>query len=123
MKHFDKIKDMTIEEFKDYLTDNNMLEADEREYLIEWLNKDIIDWSKMPKDTKVLVRNYVDNSWKRRYFAGYDENNDKPYLVYRDGMTSWSEGDNTQPLNYKYCELVEEEITHKGCKFTRKEDK
>lgn len=77
-----------------------------------------IDWSNIPKDTKVLVRNYETNQWKRRHFAKYDKDSNSPYLVYRDGMMSWSEGDNTPLVGYKHCKLVEHESTqesfHKG---------
>lgn len=57
----------------------------------EWLEKEHatanIDWSKVPKDTKVLVRDIGDYKWRRRYFAGYEE---ETVLAYPNGSTSWS---------------------------------
>ena len=38
-----------------------------------WANseyEEYVDWSKVPVDTKILVRDAEDQQWKRRYFAG-----------------------------------------------------
>ena len=57
----------------------------------EWLEQEYdaanIDWSKVPKDTKVLVRNIGDDKWRRRYFAGYEKG---LFFTYPNGSTSWS---------------------------------
>ena len=48
-----------------------------------------IDWSKLPVDTKLLVKHPKDKTWKRRYYAGvYDQDKGLIYC-YRDGKTSW----------------------------------
>ena len=53
-----------------------------------------IDWSKVEVDTKVLVRDFDNNVWSKRYFAEYK---DGEYYAYADGKTSWSsDGDETQ---------------------------
>ena len=53
-----------------------------------------IDWSKVEVDTKVLVRDFGNNVWSKRYFAEYK---DGEYYAYADGKTSWSsDGDETQ---------------------------
>ena len=52
------------------------------------------DWSKVEVDTKVLVRDFDNNVWSKRYFAEYK---DGEYYAYVDGKTSWSsDGDETQ---------------------------
>ena len=45
-----------------------------------------IDWSKVPVDTPVIVKNKRDLYEHRRYFNDID----KAYITFRDGMTSWS---------------------------------
>ena len=46
-----------------------------------------IDWSKVPVDTKIFVRNCKDDKWIPGYFAGYEDN-----IVYafENGRTSFS---------------------------------
>ena len=67
--------------------------------------KEVIDWSKMPVDTKVLVsRNGED--WYRRYFAKYE--NDKVYC-FDSGATSFSvQDDNFDISPWEYVKLYEE---------------
>lgn len=64
----------------------------------------IIDWAKVPKDTKVLVSD-DGKEWYKRYFKEYTGDEECPFSVYFNGRTSWNyEGDNS----YKYCKLAEE---------------
>ena len=49
--------------------------------------KEYIDWTKVPVDTKILVRNSECSEWNRRYFAKYE--NGKVY-AWDNGRTSWS---------------------------------
>ena len=66
--------------------------------------KEIIDWSEMPVDTKVLVSK--DNEiWFKRYFAKYE--NGKIYC-FRNGASSFSADDETDILTWKYVKLYEE---------------
>lgn len=62
---------------EDILNDNNLE--------LVW-EKQEVDWSKVPIDTKVLIK--WDGHWLRRYFAGVNEEG-KP-LVFHNGQTSWS---------------------------------
>lgn len=48
-----------------------------------------VDWSQVPKDTKVYVRDSENEQWKPRYFAKYDEYTDS-VMTYENGATSWS---------------------------------
>ena len=52
--------------------------------------EELTDWSKVPVDTKILVRNYKENKWKKRYFAKYE--NGTVYAWYNGG-TSYSQSD------------------------------
>ena len=51
-----------------------------------WKRKEV-DWSKIPVDTKVLVKNSQDQEWERRYFAKYE---DGKVYAFMNGVTSWS---------------------------------
>lgn len=45
------------------------------------------DWSKVPVDTKILVRDAFNHHWINRYFAKYE--NGQIY-AFEDGSTSWT---------------------------------
>ena len=47
----------------------------------------IVDWSKVPVDTPILVKDFKEYNWERRYFAKVE--NDKVY-AWDGGATSWS---------------------------------
>lgn len=66
-----------------------------------------IDWSKVPVDTKVLVKDYEEEDWNKRYFAKYE--NGKIY-TYPSGLSSFTfnEGDNNLSknlINWRYVKL------------------
>ena len=67
-----------------------------------------VDWSKVPVDTLVRVRDRKDQKWTLRYFKGIDDGNAMfRYSVWSLGATSITAyGDYT---HWKYCELVEDE--------------
>lgn len=67
----------------------------------------IIDWSTVKVDTKILVKNNEDEIWKRRYFAFYE--NGKVYS-YCSGKTSWSawNDDGSDVILWEFAEVVEE---------------
>lgn len=48
-----------------------------------------VDWSKVAVDTPILVRNKVDDEWKRRHFAKYDSQGGRVY-VWINGKTSYT---------------------------------
>lgn len=62
-----------------------------------------VDWTKIPKDTKIWVKDFENCIWKPRYFAKYE--NEKVY-AYDSGKTSWSCGDES-PLSWDQCKLAE----------------
>ena len=67
-----------------------------------------IDWSKIPKDTKVLVKNSENEEWKKRYFAGFINGE---ITTFSNGMTSWSTSRPNNPIlvSWKYAKLIENE--------------
>lgn len=69
--------------------------------------KQEVDWSKIPVDTLVRVRDHEDNEWVLRYFKGIDDSSTEKFMAWECGATSvTAEGSYT---NWKYCELVEDE--------------
>jgi hypothetical protein len=78
--------------------------------LKEWANSEYVeppvDWSKIPIDTPILVRDYEKKAWQRRYFAKYKNN-----MVYawEAGATSWSAGSPAHMTDWKYAKLAESE--------------
>ena len=67
--------------------------------------KEVIDWSKVPVDTKVLVsKNGKD--WYRRYFAKYV---DDMVYCFDSGATSFSiQDDDSDISGWKYAKLYQE---------------
>lgn len=49
--------------------------------------EEVIDWTKVPVDTKILVRNSNDNEWCKRHFAKYE---DGRIYAWQDGRSSFT---------------------------------
>lgn len=65
----------------------------------------IIDWTKIPKDTKVLVWDGEDARKEKRYFSHYVASDTNfPFRVYCAGATSWST--TVETVGYQCCELI-----------------
>jgi hypothetical protein len=62
-----------------------------------------VNWSKIKVDTKVYVRNSIDDNWLPRYFAKYKNG---IFYAWEDGATSWSTGN--YKVSWKYYKLAEE---------------
>lgn len=80
-----------------------------------WLDEEYeepeVDWSKVPVDTLVRVRDREEQEWTLMYFKGisdYDYDRAHRFMTWCDGATSKtvSGGDY---IKWKYCELVEDE--------------
>lgn len=68
----------------------------------------IIDWTKVPKDTKVLVWDEGGRLKNKRYFSHYETSSTNfPFRVYCTGATSWS--NTATPVGYQCCELFNKE--------------
>ena len=71
----------------------------------QWLDEEYkTDWSKVPVDTPILVRDNEHEEWRRRHFAKYE--NGKVF-TWANGLTSWSRGD-TICADWKYARLCED---------------
>ena len=63
-----------------------------------------IDWSKVPVDTPIYVRDREDHPWRPRYFAGLE---DGLIGVWSGGATSWSTDGSTSC--WTHAKLAKEE--------------
>ena len=83
----------------------------------EWCESEYVepevDWSKVPVDTPVLVKDSTSYTWKRRYFAYYK---DGIVHTYSDGATSWSVNKNSVNPGWNYAKLENEEDIRKYAK-------
>ena len=72
----------------------------------EWLNSEYVepvDWSKVPVDTPILVRDSEKVEWKKRHFACI---NDGKVCTWCNGGTLWSAG-NSDILSWNYAKIAE----------------
>lgn len=77
-----------------------------------WLDEEYeepeVDWSKVPVDTLVRVRDLESEEWTLRYFKGIDEEaTESRYMAWGNGTTSKTAYGNY--THWRYCELVEDE--------------
>ena len=76
----------------------------------EWLNSEYVeppvDWTKVPVDTPILVRDSEEEVWRRRYFAKYEDNT---VYAWSGGATSWSTYRSSDIANWKMAKLAEGE--------------
>ena len=71
-----------------------------------------VDWSKVPVDTLVRVRDREEQEWLLRYFKGINEDSfRRRYEAWESGATSKTA--NGKYLCWNYCELVEDEFDGK----------
>lgn len=82
-----------------------------RERLKEWSEQEYVepavDWSKVPVDTKILVRDSETGQWSRRHFARYEKN---IVFSWRNGCTSYSVAGYDDVTDWKYAKLAEEDV-------------
>lgn len=63
-----------------------------------------IDWSKVPVDTPILVRDSQDDEWIHRHFAKFE---DGVVYAWDNGKTSWSLLSHAK-CDWKYAKLAED---------------
>lgn len=63
-----------------------------------------VNWSKVAVDTPILVRDYEEDAWGKRYFAKYENG-----MVYAwdEGTTSWSACESNDITSWKMAKLAE----------------
>lgn len=64
----------------------------------------IVDWSKVPVDTPILVSDFNEKNWEKRHFAFFD--NERVY-AWVSGTTSWSTDNDKEAMSWKYAKLAE----------------
>lgn len=64
----------------------------------------IVDWSKVPVDTPILVRDLKGQDWGKRYFAFFK---DEKVYAWVNGATSWSAEDDKDALPWTDVKLAE----------------
>lgn len=75
-----------------------------------WLDEEYeVDWSKVPVDTLVRVRNDENGEWLLRYFYEWNEYTNKghKYSTFPEGRTSKTATYYVE--NWRFCDLVEVE--------------
>lgn len=72
-------------------------------WLLEDYKEPETDWSKVEVDTPILVRDFEDKNWNRRYFAKYE---DGIVHAWEGGYTSWTGHSMT---GWNYAKLAESE--------------
>lgn len=68
-----------------------------------WEREPEVDWSKVPVDTKIYVRDEPDHAWKRGHFAKYE---DGKVYTFMNGYTSWTVS-NEYSYPWEYAKLAE----------------
>ena len=73
--------------------------------LAEMNFEEMIDWSNVPVDTKILVSDKEDKGWKRKYFAKYK---DGKVYAWAWGKTSFTANNNEDVTDWEYAKLYNE---------------
>ena len=72
-------------------SDCTFIDGNCRERLKEWSEQEYVeppvDWSKVPVDTKILVRDSENETWKKRHFAKFENGK---IFAWANGVTSFS---------------------------------
>lgn len=78
-----------------------------------WLDEEYeepeVDWTKVPVDTLVRVRDGEYEKWRLRYFSGFFEHDSIKYETWNSGRTSKTADGTSDATTWRYCELVEDE--------------
>ena len=77
-------------------------------WLLEDYKEPEIDWSKVEVDTPILVKEYEESKWTKRYFAKYE---DGVVYAWNNGVTSWTANDDECIIAWSFAKLAETEGT------------
>ena len=106
----DWCKNIECHECYFYVSNENCYDTRENCYDTrkEWCESEYIeppiDWSKIPVDTPILVKNIENEEWRHRHFAEF---NDGIVYAWEGGKTSWSLL-SLGKVDWKYAKLAEE---------------
>ena len=102
-EHCDFIKKYILKKDNCIGTTCSECEAKTARWMLEEYEPEI-DWSKVPVDTPVMVRDTVNKKWSERHFVCYMPSDNYPFLAF-------SYGDKRETANgvdkWKYCKLAE----------------
>lgn len=77
----------------------------------EWSEQEYVeppvDWSKVPVDTKIYVRDFGGEHWKPRYFAKFE---DGKIFTWVNGTTSFSKGTCEDTVCWNQGKLAEDTV-------------
>lgn len=77
----------------------------------EWLEQEYVeppvDWSKVPVDTNILVRDSENETWKKRHFSRFE---DGKILAWTYGTTSFSADDLNDVSKWNQGKLAEDTV-------------
>lgn len=75
-------------------------------WLLEDYEEPETDWSKVAVDTPILVKEYEESKWTKRYFARYE---DGVVYAWNNGVTSWTANDDECVIAWSFAKLAESE--------------
>ena len=75
-------------------------------WLLEDYEEPEVDWSKVEVDTPILVKEYEESKWTKRYFAKYE---DGVIYAWNNGVTSWTANDDECVIAWSFAKLAETE--------------
>lgn len=75
-------------------------------WLLEDYKEPEVDWSKVEVDTPILVKEYEESNWTKRYFAKYE---DGVVYAWNNGVTSWTANDDECVIDWSFAKLAETE--------------
>ena len=75
-------------------------------WLLEDYEEPETDWSKVEVDTPILVKEYEESNWSKRYFAKYE---DGVVYAWSNGVTSWTANDDECVIAWSFAKLAESE--------------
>ena len=75
-------------------------------WLLEDYKEPEVDWSKVEVDTPILVKEYEESKWTKRYFARYE---DGVIYAWNNGVTSWTANDDECVIAWSFAKLAETE--------------
>lgn len=82
-----------------------------RERFKEWAEQEYVeppvDWSKVPVDTKILVRDSEDEKWRKRHFAKFE---DGKIFAWTRGVTSFSSVSSDSITRWNQGKLAEDTV-------------
>ena len=90
-----------------FLNPDHSCESKSRKWLDSEYVAPPVDWSKVAVDTPILVRDEEYGSWRRRYFAKYEDNT---VYTWCGGATSWSASGTDDMVSWKMAKLTESEV-------------